>query len=58
MYKITKKDTRTTSMTSFYVFIVNFKYVSNLFPVFLVLTLNMYLLPSGKHKVEQIFFGS
>ena len=58
MYKITKKDTRTTSMTSFYVFIVNFKYVSNLLPVFLVLTLNMYLLTSGKHKVEQIFFGS
>ena len=42
MFKINNKDTRTTSMTSSGVFIVNFEHTSYLILVFLLLTLNMY----------------
>ena len=35
------KDTRTTPVASFCVFIVNFEYISHLAPVILLLTLSM-----------------
>ena len=41
--KLTTKNTRTTSMTSFCCFIVNFEHISHLFLVSLLLTLNKYL---------------
>ena len=40
MSKVDNKDTWTTSVTSFYVFIVNFERMSQLFLLFLLLTLN------------------
>ena len=40
MFKVNNKDTRTTSMTSFCVSIVNFEHIPHLALVFLLLTLN------------------
>ena len=40
MFKLNNKNTRTTSMTSFQCFYVNFEYISHLFVVFLLLNLS------------------
>ena len=40
MLKVNNKHNRANSMTRFDVFIVNFEYISHLFLVFLLLTLN------------------
>ena len=40
LFKVNNKDTRTTPLASFCVFIVNFENISNLVLVFLLLTLS------------------
>ena len=42
MFKVNNKETRTTHWHHSGVFIVNFEHISNLFLVFLLLTLNIY----------------
>ena len=42
MFKVNNKNNRTTSLTG--VFVVKFEYISNLFLMLLVLTLNKYML--------------
>ena len=44
MFKVNNKNTRTTSMTSFWCFIVDFEHISQLSLVFLLLTLNKQML--------------
>ena len=46
MFKVNNKDTRMTSLT-FWWFTVNFESISQLFLVFLFLTLNRYMLLGG-----------
>ena len=43
MFKASNKDTRTTSITSFWGLTVKFEHISHLFLVFLLLTLSVYL---------------
>ena len=56
MFKINIKETGTRSWRHSGVFVVNFKHISHLFLVFLLLTLNMQLpagIPLRKNKITK-----
>ena len=44
MFQVNNKDTRTTLMTSPYVFIINFEHIPQLFQVFLLLSKKPHLI--------------
>ena len=52
MFKVNNKDTRTTPVASFCVFIVNFEYISHLAPVILLLTVILL------HVITEKAYGS
>ena len=53
LFKVNKKDTRTTSMTSFWYFYVNFEQSSTIVLVFLLLALNKLIL-ARKRTVQTL----
>ena len=56
MFKVIYKDTRTTPLALVYIFIVNFEHISHLMLVFLLLSLNMQLLPGISLSNQMQYF--